>query len=180
MLFAVLDRWSESKRSADDAPTEKFHLKDLAHFPLLFWLLLPSCAFGMGSYMAYIGYVTTFFDRYDVDISLSSAWVSIMAGSAALCAPIAGVLYDRFGGRALVISVASGLFSSAMFVLSFQLSYLYQAMLVVLGISYGLMVPAVYSSIVLVIHTENLGTAYGIAVSSYNVITVGEVFSLQA
>lgn len=176
MLAVTAYRWVDRHRTPPEplvpAPveSERMHWRDVLRFDTAFWYLLILCVL---FYSAIIPYRSTFAIKYFQhahDMSLESAAVlnSYVYLAAIFATPLFGWIADRYGRRALSMVFGSLLLPLA-FVLALAGAEAVWATTVLLGIAYSLVPAILWPSVIKLVESNRLGTAYGLLFMLQNI-----------
>lgn len=167
LFYLILDRYKPNikVRQEDKGP---FRFSQIKTFPLSFWFITLICILFYGS-------ITSFeiFDpfllkaRFNLTVSQSGFYASVLLLSTMIFMPICGYIIDRNGKRATFL--AAGSFVGLIALLWFTFLQLPVIPIIALGASYSLVAVSIWASIPAIIHRKYQGTAFGILFYLQNV-----------
>lgn len=161
------------KGKAEVPECERFRLKDVKEFSLLFWILLLNCVVIDASVYCF-WYITSGFyqDRFGYNKVQSSSIMSIVFLVPMVCCPIIGIITDKYGKRTILLIIA------ALFLALFNLACMFTSdsyrpilpifYLGLLGLGYSIHSTVFWSGLSYAVESKLLGTAYGITYSVSN------------
>jgi MFS family permease len=172
ILFIRLDRNRENLMpvSNNQGEEEKFNWKNISSFDLLFWCCLFNIIFVEVSVLCFNFIASGFLqNRFDYSVVQAGTIMSITFQMTVVLAPIFGVIVDKYGKRAQLMTL------SAIIVLVFHASFMAMqssfqppaaiVLFVVCGIGYALSTVSAWISIPFVVKMNMVGTAYGLTYS---------------
>jgi MFS family permease len=162
---------AEVAQVGDDS---KFKLSDILNFKISYWLLTGSCVL---TYMSVFPYIQVASDllqtKYGFDSTTAGYLFGIPYIISACSAPFLGMFIDKFGKRALLCCVSSGIlimaYSISMMMPECDKCHNEVYPLVLTGIGYSIYASAIWGSVPYVVEPHTVGTAFGLTTAIQNV-----------
>ena len=143
-------------------------------FKLPFWLLTGSCVITYMSVFPYIQIASDLIQKkYNIDSTTAGKMFGVPYIISAILSPFLGILIDRIGRRALLVT-----FSSVILIITFlismnlpgkQGSMLELLPLCMVGVGYSIYCAAIWGSIPYTVQPQTVGTAFGITTAIQNI-----------
>lgn len=163
----------EAAQPEPDRSGDAFRLSDLFSLPKSYWLLVALCVTIYCAILPFNNIASAFFtETAFADLPLADAQLraghamAVLFLASALCTPPFGALVDRVGLRAQFL-LASCVLLTGCYALIYQLGPM--TSMLGLGVVYTIFAGALWPSIAMTVQQEQLGRAYGVAVSLQNV-----------
>lgn len=162
LIYFLIDRRLPNLRVAG-SPTERFKLTDLTRFSRSFWYILwLNVLFAS----VFFPFRSTFSIQYFQDVkgmNLAEAGTanSYVFAAAIFATPIVGLLADRIGRRATLLTFAAALLPLA-FVLLATTNYGLWLTTVLMGISFSVIPAVIWPATAMLVDRNRVGTAFGL------------------
>jgi len=158
----VLTMLSEEEKQGD------FDMKRIGKFPVAYWLVVGLCVAFYSCVLPFTSFGVSFFtEKWDLDPEVSGRIVSIISFSSMIFSPISGFVIDKIGRRTIIMIAGTTAVIPAYLLLA--LTPVYPAVAVfVIGAAFSLVPSALWPCIPLLIHTDLLGTAFGLLTAIQN------------
>lgn len=154
---------------------EKFKWSDVWSFKTSFWLLTVSCVVTYASVFPFIQIASDLVQKkYGFDEDEAGNLCFIPYWFSAALSPFLGFGLDKFGHRAILISLSSVILIAA-FAISMNLPpctdkcYNELGPLCMVGVAYSIYAAAIWGSIPYVVLPHTVGTAFGLAMAVQNI-----------
>jgi len=185
-LFSMVNAfgliWVDKKAEDNDpegervqlAEEDKFKWSDLYQFPLSYWLLTGSCVVTYMSVFPYIQIASDLLQtKYHFDKITAGYLFGVPYIISAITSPFLGLGIDKFGKRAFLICLSSGIlilaYTSSMMMTECYRCYNELYPLVLTGIGYSIYAAAIWGSIPYIVKPNTVGTAFGITTAIQNI-----------
>lgn len=148
---------------ADEQKSDRFALKDLAGFSRSFWYILwLNVLFAS----VFFPFRSTFSIQYFQDVkgmTLADAGTanSYVFAAAILATPVFGMIADRIGRRATLLTIAASLMPLAFLILA-TTSYSLWVTTALMGISFSVIPAVIWPSTAMLVERGRVGTAFGL------------------
>lgn len=168
MVYCVMDkREDQSSRLASAEPEEGFKFADLKTLVCNrgFWYVAVLCLMFYAGVFPFLKFATKLMVmKYNVDPGLAGLIPAMLPFGTIFLTPIFGNVYDKLGRGATLMLIGSVLLTlvHVMFALPFNSQAVAVALMVVLGIAFGLVPSAMWPSVPKIIPMKLLGTAYAL------------------
>jgi len=175
--LAYLDRKcdSELEEEIGEEQMEKFNVKDLKEFKLIFYLLLVNCCFLYGAFYGLNNNLNDLMvQRFGFSPQGAGNYIPIIYICATIITPLFGIFSDRFGKRVHIVLCGSILFFITHLVTAFLPqkgpgpNYYTVPILLGVGVFHATYAAVFWPCIPLVVNENLVGTAYGIVTAFYN------------
>ncbi len=170
IAYLVIDRYRPAAGAAGPGPTAaeadghgRFHWRDLARFDRSFWyimglnVLFASVFFPFRSTFA----IVYFQDAKHLslaDAGLVNSWVFF---AAIFATPVFGLIADRFGRRAMLLTLGAALMPMTFAILGLT-SWSLWISTVLMGLSFSVIPAVIWPSTAMLVAPARLGTAFGL------------------
>jgi len=167
LIYSRVDKRKEKYFQAEKE-TEKFVFRDIFQFKPPFWYLTLLCMTVYSAVYPFIAFSNIFLQKkFGLTAIQGGFYVSIIFISTMIFTPLFGLLVDKIGKRATILSIGSLLLIPVY--LALGLTSLRPALpMVVIGISFSLVPAALWASVPILIEEKRLGTAFGLISSIQN------------
>lgn len=161
IYYFVDSRWTHFR--ANGHKPERFVFKDLVGFSRSFWYILwLNVLFAS----VFFPFRSTFSIQYFMDVksmSLADAGTanSYVFAAAIFATPVFGILADRFGKRASLLTFAAALLPITFFIL-ISTDYGLWVTTALMGLSFSVIPAVIWPSTAMLVEKHRIGTAYGI------------------
>ena len=162
LAYYAIDRKFPHLRAAGQKP-ERFQLKDLTGFSRSFWYILwLNVLFAS----VFFPFRSTFSIQYFQDVkgmNLAEAGTanSYVFAAAIFATPVFGLIADRFGKRASLLTLAAALMPLTFFILA-TTNYGLWATTMLMGISFSVIPAVIWPSTAMLVEKHRIGTAFGL------------------
>jgi nitrate/nitrite transporter NarK len=151
-----------------EEPKEVVSLSDVRHFQLSFWLIAVSCVVVYGAVLPFNNVAADLLqDKFGYSVATADRYASIPFFISACTSPFLGGIVDRWGKRAILLTVSAACLSFAHILLAFFTINPALA-LSIIGLSYAVYAAAIWPSVPFVVEEHQLGTAYGVVTAVQN------------
>lgn len=169
LVYNVMDKKEDAASSAavDGSEEDGFKFADLS---LLFtnkgfWYLTLLCLMFYGGVFPFLKFATKLMIfKYEVDAEVAGLIPAMLPFGTIILTPLFGNLYDRIGKGATLMIIGSCLLTAVhvFFALPLNNWVLAIALMIILGIAFGLVPSAMWPSVPKIIPMKLLGTAYAL------------------
>lgn len=169
LVYNVMDKREDAASSAavDGSEEDGFKFADLS---LLFtnkgfWYLTLLCLMFYGGVFPFLKFATKLMIfKYEVDAEVAGLIPAMLPFGTIILTPLFGNLYDRIGKGATLMIIGSCLLTAVhvFFALPLNNWVLAIALMIILGIAFGLVPSAMWPSVPKIIPMKLLGTAYAL------------------
>jgi sugar phosphate permease len=164
VVYALLERRAEREFAlgARGLSTDKLILSDLVRFDQSYWYVVGLCVTFYSAVFPFRRFANIFFvHAHDVSQQEAAFMNSLLPLTAIVATPLFGLLVDKIGRRALLMTVGSILLFPAFLVMAYtQLPLGFPMFL--LGISFSLVPAILWPSVAYLVDEKRLGTAYAL------------------
>jgi len=145
-----------------------FSFKSISNLHPMFWLLTASCLTVYCGIIPFHNVANSLLqDKYGYSAVQAGSLMAIPFIISCTSCSIIGALIDKFGGRALLITVSSGLILACHSLMAWT-NVTPILSLVLLGVGYAIYASALWPSVTYIVDQNKLGMAYGIMVAIQN------------
>ena len=167
VILGIMDKRAERILNKATSETgEVVNLRDIASFPLSFWLLSIVCLAYYVAIFPFISLGQVFFQK---KFEFSAAQANFINGLiyliSAPASPVLGILIDKTGRNLTYTTLSIAVTLICHIILAFTFWNPYVA-IITMGISYSLLASALWPIAALIIPEHQLGTAYGMLKST--------------
>ena len=168
IVYCVMDKREDASAAAVDAePEEGFKFSDLKSLVtnVGFWYVAVLCLMFYAGVFPFLKFATKLMVfKYGVDASLAGLIPAMLPFGTIFLTPLFGNIYDKHGKGATLMIIGSALLTMVhvIFALPFNSWVLAIAVMIVLGIAFGLVPSAMWPSVPKIIPMKLLGTAYAL------------------
>lgn len=131
-----------------------------------FWLIAILCVLYYASIRTFMSFATDFMvNGFAIDKEMAGFVVSLIPFGAIVLSPLFGVVYDRTGRGALLMSAGCCVLAVSLLLLNFPLCralWYVLVMMSLVGIAFSLVPAALWPSVPMMVPLKQLGTAYSI------------------
>ena len=162
LAYYAIDRKFPHLRAAGQK-TERFQLKDLTGFSRSFWYILwLNVLFAS----VFFPFRSTFSIQYFQDVkgmNLAEAGTanSYVFAAAIFATPVFGLIADRIGKRATLLTIAAALMPLTFFILA-TTNYGLWVTTILMGISFSVIPAVIWPSTAMLVEKHRIGTAFGL------------------
>ena len=168
LVYNVMDsRLDRTSQAADSTPEESLKWSDIVYLVTNrgFWYIALLCLMFYGGVCPFLKFATRIMViKYGVDESVAGSIPSMLPYGTIVLTPLFGYIYDKVGKGATLMIIGSLLltFVHTMFAMPHGTVVMAVAMMVVLGVAFGLVPSAMWPSVPKIIPMQVLGTAYAL------------------
>ena len=168
IVYCVMDKREDASAAAVDAePEEGFKFSDLKSLVtnVGFWYVAVLCLMFYAGVFPFLKFATKLMVfKYGVDASLAGLIPAMLPFGTIFLTPLFGNIYDKHGKGATLMIIGSALLTMVhvIFALPFNSWVLAIAVMIVLGIAFGLVPSVMWPSVPKIIPMKLLGTAYAL------------------
>lgn len=168
LVYNVMDsRLDSTSQAADSTPEESLKWSDIVYLVTNrgFWYIALLCLMFYGGVFPFLKFATRIMVvKYGVDESVAGSIPSMLPYGTIVLTPLFGYIYDKVGKGATLMIIGSLLltFVHTMFAMPHGTVVMAVAMMVVLGVAFGLVPSAMWPSVPKIIPMQVLGTAYAL------------------
>lgn len=183
-VLTLIDLWGSQKRWMKSRIIEQagsgisFNIKDILRFPLSYWLLLSCLSLFFALMYPFIDSVSGVLQiQHGLDQSQAGWYVSITSTVALCAAPLCGIFLDYFGYKIYMAQIGFAF----LFIGSFSLAFSWFSTvisMVFMGLAYATVSSAIWPCLGLTVPERGYTTAYGLAASCGNALSVVTYFLL--
>jgi MFS family permease len=163
VAYALLERRAERLSARDTTvATDKLVLADLVRFDRAYWYVVGLCVTFYSAVFPFRRFANIFFvDAHGATQSQAAFMNSILPLTAMFATPLFGLLVDRIGRRAQLMTVGSLLFFPA-FLLMAHTHLPLGVPVGLLGLAFSLVPAILWPSVAYLVEESRLGTAYAL------------------
>ncbi|HTP81116.1 MAG TPA: MFS transporter [Bacteroidota bacterium] len=150
-------------------PTDKVVFRDIVKFDRSYWLVVGLCvAFYSAIFPFKTFAIKMFIEAHGATRQEGGFYLSMLDVSAMVLSPIFGIVADKIGRRALIMTIGSALFIPVFLLLAFTHTPVFIPM-ALMGVSFSLIPTLMWPSVAYLVDQPKLGTAYGLMTLIQNV-----------
>lgn len=163
MIYGVIEtRASRRHDLGKRGDVDKFVFADLFRFGMSFWFVVALCVTFYSAIFPFRSFAIKFFiEAYGTSRELAGAMNSVLPISAMIATPLFGLLADRIGKRALLMTFASVLLVPVYLFMGYQVVPLWVP-LAMMGVAFSLIPAVMWPSVAYIVEEKRLGTAYSL------------------
>lgn len=168
IVYCAMDKKEDATAaSVTSEPEEGFKFSDLGTLfsNLGFWYVAVLCLMFYAGVFPFLKFATKLMVmKYGVDANVAGLIPAMLPFGTIFLTPLFGNIYDKYGKGATLMLIGSTLLTlvHVIFALPFNLWILAIAIMIVLGIAFGLVPSAMWPSVPKIIPMKLLGTAYAL------------------
>jgi MFS family permease len=163
VVYAAIERRAERAGHWDSSlATDKLVLADLVRFDRAYWYVVGLCVTFYSAVFPFRRFANIFFaDAHGVSASQAAFMNSLLPMTAMFATPLFGLLVDKIGRRALLMTVGSLLLFPAFLLMAY--THLPLGVPVgLLGLAFSLVPAILWPSVAYLVDEKRLGTAYAL------------------
>lgn len=170
VMYLFLERRAEERYELGEAgATDKVVFSDIFKFDKSYWFIVALCVtFYSGIFPFKTFAIKLFIEAHGTTREDGGFFLSILDISAMVLTPLFGILADKIGKRALLMTFGSLIFFPVFLLLAFTKVPLYIPM-GLMGISFSLIPALMWPSVAYLVEQSKLGTAYGLMTLVQNI-----------
>eukprot|EP00096_Caligus_rogercresseyi_P009430 TRINITY_DN3206_c0_g1_i1.p1 TRINITY_DN3206_c0_g1~~TRINITY_DN3206_c0_g1_i1.p1 ORF type:complete len:494 (-),score=137.22 TRINITY_DN3206_c0_g1_i1:197-1678(-) len=162
IILGAIDKRAKTLLKKDDVESDPISLKDIATFPTNFWLLSIVCVTYYVTVFPFVSLAQVFLmKKYGLADQEANVLTGLVYLISAFASPILGLIIDKVGRNLTFVLTAILCTLVAHLLLAFTFINPYVA-ISVMGFSYSLLASALWPICILIIPTNQIGTAFGI------------------
>ena len=163
MAYAVLERRAERLSARDTTvSTDKLVLSDLVRFDRGYWFVVGLCVTFYAAVFPFRRFANIFFvDAHGATQEQAAFFNSLLPMTAMFATPLFGLLVDRVGRRAQLMTVGSLLLFPAFLLMAYTQLPL-GVPVALLGLAFSLVPAILWPSVAYLVEESRLGTAYAL------------------
>jgi MFS family permease len=151
------------------AQTDKIVARDIFKFGVSYWYLVALCAIFYSAIFPFETFAVKFFiEAHHTSRELGGFILSILTFFTMFGTPAFGLLTDKVGKRALLMTVGSLLLIPAFLMMASSHVTLYAPMSI-MGLAFSLVPAIIWPSVAYIVEQKTLGTAYGLMTMIQNI-----------
>lgn len=170
VMYLFLERRADERYQLGEAgTTDKVVFSDIFKFDKSYWFIVALCVtFYSGIFPFKTFAIKLFIEAHSTTREDGGFFLSILDISAMVLTPLFGILADKIGKRALLMTFGSLIFFPVFLLLAFTKVPLYIPM-GLMGISFSLIPALMWPSVAYLVEQSKLGTAYGLMTLVQNI-----------
>jgi MFS family permease len=174
LIYWWLEKHAEERYSLGAAgQTDKFVLSDILHFGKSYWYLVMLCVLFYSCIFPFETFGVKFFmDAHHTTRELGGFLLSILTAFTMFGTPVFGLLVDKVGKRALLMTFGSILLIPSFLILAYTQTSPYVPM-AMMGVAFSLVPAVIWPSVAYIVDQKALGTAFGLMTMVQNVGMAG-------
>jgi MFS family permease len=146
----------------DQAATEKFVLRDLYQFDRAYWYIVGLCVVFYSAVLPFRAFAIKYFmDAHGATREFAGFLNSLLPLAAMVATPIFGLMVDRVGRRASLMTYASLGLLPAFLIMGYTEVSLFVPV-ALLGVSFSLIPAVMWPSVAYIVEARRLGSAYSL------------------
>jgi len=151
------------------AQTDKIVVRDILKFGVSYWYLVALCAIFYSAIFPFETFAVKFFiEAHHTSRELGGFILSILTFFTMFGTPAFGLLTDKFGKRALLMTLGSLLLIPSFLIMAYSNITLYVPMSM-MGLAFSLVPAIIWPSVAYIVDEKTLGTAYGLMTMVQNI-----------
>jgi MFS family permease len=172
--YWILENRAERRfRLGQQEATEKLVLRDLYQFDRSYWYIVGLCVVFYSAIFPFRAFAIKYFiEAHGASREFAGLLNSVLPFSAMIATPVFGLLSDRFGRRALLMTFASLLLLPAFLLMGYTTVSLYVPV-AMLGVSFSLIPAVMWPSVAYIVAQRRLGSAYALMTLCQQVMVAG-------
>ncbi|MEW6507889.1 MAG: MFS transporter [Bacteroidota bacterium] len=163
IAYWILESNAEKKfELGKKSEIDKLDFKNLFKFGLSFWLIVGLCVTFYSAIFPFRTFAIKYFmEAHGTEREFAGMLNSILPFSAMIATPLFGLLADRIGKRALLMSVGSFLLIPTYLLMTYTSISLFIP-IAMMGISFSLIPAVMWPSVAYIVEEKRLGSAYAL------------------
>jgi MFS family permease len=163
VAYWFLESNAERKYALGQAgETDKFVFKDMFGFSKSFWLIVALCVTFYSAIFPFRSFAIKFFIEAHGNSREFAGFInSILPMTAMIATPLFGLMADKIGKRALLMTIASVILIPVYLIMVYTDISLYIP-IAMMGISFSLIPAVMWPSVAYIVDERKLGTAYAV------------------
>jgi MFS family permease len=174
ILYWILEARAENKYQVGQAgATDKVVFSDIYNFGVSYWYIVALCIVFYSAIFPFETFAYKFFiDTHGVSREMAGRLVGILTVFTMFGTPLFGLVADRIGKRALLMSLGSFLLIPVYLMMGYTHVSLYVPM-AMMGVAFSLIPALMWPSVAYIVDQSKLGTAYGLMTMIQNIGLAG-------
>jgi MFS family permease len=174
IFYWILEARAEKRYELGHAgQTDKIVLGDVLKFGASYWYLVLLCVLFYSAIFPFETFAVKFFmDARHTSRELGGFLLSVLTGFTMFGTPAFGLLVDKIGKRALMMTFGSLLLIPVYLLMAYTHTSLYVPM-AMLGVAFSLVPAVIWPSVAYIVDPKTLGTAYGLMTMIQNIGMAG-------
>jgi MFS family permease len=174
VIYWVLERRAEQRNQlAPAGATDKVVFSDLFRFGRSYWYIVALCIVFYSAIFPFQTFAVKFFmDAKGTSRELGGFLSSILTLFSMIATPLFGLLVDRIGKRALLMTIGSFLLIPVYLMMAYTSVSLYVPM-AIMGVGFSLVPAVLWPAVAYLVEQPKLGTAYGLMTMIQNIGLAG-------
>lgn len=174
LLYFVLEKRAERHFHLGHAgEVDKVAIGDIFKFGASYWYLVALCFVFYSAIFPFETFAIKFFiDAHHTTRSLGGFLLSILTAFTIFGTPLFGLLTDRIGKRALLMTVGALLLTPAFLLMAYSNVTLYVPM-AMMGVAFAMVPAIIWPSVAYIVDQKTLGTALGLMTMIQNIGMAG-------
>jgi MFS family permease len=174
IFYWILEVRAEKRYELGHAgQTDKIVLSDVLKFGASYWYLVLLCVLFYSAIFPFETFAVKFFiDAHHTSRELGGFLLSVLTGFTMFGTPAFGLLADKIGKRALLMTFGAMLLIPVYLLLAYTHTSLYVPM-AMLGVAFSLVPAVIWPSVAYIVDQKTLGTAYGLMTMIQNIGMAG-------
>jgi Na+/melibiose symporter-like transporter len=163
IAYWILESNAEKKfELGERSEIDKLDFKNLFKFGLSFWLIVGLCVTFYSAIFPFRTFAIKYFmEAHGTEREFAGMLNSILPFSAMIATPLFGLLVDRIGKRALLMSLGSFLLIPTYLLMTYTSISLFIP-IAMMGISFSLIPAVMWPSVAYIVEEKRLGSAYAL------------------
>jgi MFS family permease len=174
IFYWILEARAERKYEVGQAgATDKVVFSDIYNFGVSYWYIVALCIVFYSAIFPFETFAYKFFiDTHGISRELAGRLVGILTVFTMFGTPLFGLVADKIGKRALLMSLGSFLLIPVYLMMAYTGVSLYVPM-AMMGIAFSLIPALMWPSVAYIVDQSKLGTAYGLMTMIQNIGLAG-------
>jgi len=170
LLYYVLEKRAEHHFALGHAgEVDKVALGDIFKFGASYWYLVALCFVFYSAIFPFETFAVKFFiDAHHTTRSMGGFLLSILTAFTIFGTPLFGLLTDRIGKRALLMTVGAFMLTPAFLLMAYSKVTLYAPM-AIMGVAFAMVPAVIWPSVAYIVDQKSLGTALGLMTMIQNI-----------
>lgn len=169
IVYWVLEVHAEKNYHLGEPSTDKVVIADLFKFGLSYWFIVALCITFYSAIFPFQTFAVKFFiEAHGTSRQFGGFLSSMLTLSAMIATPLFGLLVDRVGKRAMLMTFGSMLLIPVYLMMAYTRVNLYIPM-AMMGVAFSLIPAVIWPSVAYIVDQSKLGTAYGLMTMIQNI-----------
>lgn len=168
-VYWIMEQQAERKYHLGNVSTDKVVFSDLWKFGTSYWLIVALCIVFYSAIFPFQTFAVKFFmEAHGTSRELGGFLSSMLTLFAMIATPLFGLMVDRIGKRALLMTLGSLLLIPVYLMMAYTQVNLYIPM-AMMGVAFSLIPAVMWPSVAYIVDQAKLGTAYGLMTMIQNI-----------